>query len=97
MAFIIYLGTMIKLVYRVGLVAAFAALLASGCASRGLATSQVSSPYGPLVPDPQGLLDLPRSFSYRVIARLGDVMDDGWTVPDLTNPGELSWHASRGK
>ena len=61
---------------------AFAALLASGCASRGLATSQVSSPYGPLVPDPQGLLDLPRSFSYRVIARLGDVMDDGWTVPD---------------
>lgn len=61
---------------------AFAALLASGCASRGLVSSPASSPYGALVPDPEGLLDLPRGFSYRVIARLGDVMDDGWKVPD---------------
>jgi len=22
---------------------------------------------------------------------------DGWTVPDLTNPGDLSYHAMRGR
>ncbi len=61
---------------------AFAALLASGCASRALAGAQANSPYGALVPDSQGLLDLPRGFSYRVIASLGQVMDDGLAVPD---------------
>lgn len=40
------------------------------------------SGYGALVPDPAGLLDLPRGFSYRVLSRLGDSMDDGGTVPD---------------
>ena len=34
------------------------------------------------MPDPAGLLDLPEGFSYRVISRLGDAMDDGGTVPD---------------
>ena len=38
--------------------------------------------YGALQPDPAGLLDLPEGFSYRVISRLGDAMDDGGTVPD---------------
>jgi secreted PhoX family phosphatase len=38
--------------------------------------------YGALVPDPAGFLDLPEGFSYRVISRLGDAMDDGGTVPD---------------
>jgi secreted PhoX family phosphatase len=38
--------------------------------------------YGALQPDPAGLLDLPPGFSYRVISRLGDAMDDGGTVPD---------------
>jgi len=61
---------------------AFAGLLASGCGARSLARSGADPLYGALVPDPAGLLDLPTGFSYRVIARLGDVMDDGWTVPD---------------
>src|SRR3546814_11404680 len=30
--------------------------------------------YGPLQPDPAGLLDLPEGFSYRVISRSGDRM-----------------------
>ena len=34
------------------------------------------------MPDPQGLIDLPAGFSYRVISRLGDAMTDGGTVPD---------------
>ncbi|QDH35896.1 alkaline phosphatase PhoX [Porphyrobacter sp. YT40] len=71
---------------------AFAALAASGCtirtAGRDGAPGAVRpaaggfAGYGPLRPDPAGLLDLPEGFSYRVISRLGDAMDDGGTVPD---------------
>lgn len=38
--------------------------------------------YGTLVPDPQGILDLPQGFSYRVVSSFGDAMSDGGTVPD---------------
>lgn len=64
---------------------AFAALAASGCARGGvsLAASRGGNVgYGPLLPDPDGLLDLPRGFSYRVLSSLGDAMSDGGTVPD---------------
>ncbi len=37
--------------------------------------------YGPLVPDPHRILDLPEGFSYRVISREGERMDDGLRVP----------------
>jgi secreted PhoX family phosphatase len=37
--------------------------------------------YGPLVDDPQGLLDLPAGFSYKIVSRAGDAMDDGLLVP----------------
>ncbi|MFH8366678.1 alkaline phosphatase PhoX [Streptomyces sp. NPDC018031] len=38
--------------------------------------------YGPLVPDPDGLLDLPRGFRYRVLSREGDALRSGeGTVP----------------
>lgn len=37
--------------------------------------------YGPLVPDPKGILSLPVGFSYRVIARRGQEMSDGLLVP----------------
>jgi len=43
------------------------------------------SPVGPLVRDPAGVLDLPRGFSYRVISRWGDEMDDGLLVPALAD------------
>ncbi len=63
---------------------AFAALLASGCMrySADPSGSLAASPYGPLLPDPAGLLDLPKGFSYRIISKLGDPMRDGGTVPD---------------
>ncbi|TAD83121.1 MAG: DUF839 domain-containing protein [Sphingomonadales bacterium] len=69
---------------------AFAALAASGCVSRGEGAVATAAPrsadgftgYGALRTDPAGLLDLPEGFSYRVISRLGDTMDDGGTVPD---------------
>jgi hypothetical protein len=37
--------------------------------------------YGPLAPDPAGVMDLPTGFSYRVLSRVGDPMDDGFLVP----------------
>ncbi len=70
---------------------AFAALAASGCMSRGAETATTRAAarpaggfagYGPLKPDAAGLLDLPEGFTYRVLSRLGDAMDDGGTVPD---------------
>lgn len=37
--------------------------------------------YGPLRSDPNGLLDLPEGFSYRVVSQGGETMDDGLLVP----------------
>ena len=37
--------------------------------------------YGPLVPDPNKLLDLPRGFQYRAFSRTGEMMSDGSPVP----------------
>ncbi|ELR02655.1 hypothetical protein GMDG_08830 [Pseudogymnoascus destructans 20631-21] len=37
--------------------------------------------YGPLRADPNGLLDLPDGFSYRVVSQGGETMDDGLLVP----------------
>lgn len=36
--------------------------------------------YGNLLDDPSGLLDLPAGFSYRIIGRTGDLMDDGLLI-----------------
>jgi hypothetical protein len=37
--------------------------------------------YGKLVTDPQMIMDLPQGFSYSIISRWGDKMDDGLLVP----------------
>lgn len=37
--------------------------------------------FGPLRPDPNGLMDLPRNFSYKIISQTGDAMSDGFVVP----------------
>lgn len=51
----------------------------------GTATAQSTlghSGYGPLIPDPNGLLDLPKGFRYRVLSREGDPLRSGeGTVP----------------
>jgi secreted PhoX family phosphatase len=40
-------------------------------------------PFGAVVPDPDGLFDLPASFQYRIISEVGDEMADGLVVPAL--------------
>jgi uncharacterized protein len=48
----------------------------------GEAEAQPVAPgYGPLVPDPAGLLELPAGFSYRIVSRTGDPMSDGLLTP----------------
>ncbi len=37
--------------------------------------------YGPLLPDPNGLLDLPAGFQYRTFSLTGELMNDGTLVP----------------
>ena len=49
--------------------------------SRAAATASTAFGYGPLVPDPAGILDLPAGFRYRILERRGDPMDDGYLVP----------------
>ncbi|MDC0673407.1 alkaline phosphatase PhoX [Nannocystis radixulma] len=39
--------------------------------------------YGELVPDPEGIIDLPPGFSYKVLTRLFDPMSDGYRSPGL--------------
>ena len=41
--------------------------------------------YGPLRPDPEGILDLPKGFSYRVVSVAGDRMTDGFIIPSLAD------------
>ena len=50
---------------------------ASGQGSGGFIVNR----YGDLIPDPDGILDLPPEFAYRVFSRTGDLMDDGLLVP----------------
>lgn len=38
-------------------------------------------PFGPLRPDPDGILDLPEGFRYRILDRAGTTMDDGLVTP----------------
>lgn len=64
--------------------AAFSGLLLNGCTGRSapLTSAPSFADYGPLVPDPAGMLDLPRGFSYQLLSSLGNAMTDGCTVPD---------------
>ena len=66
---------------------AFGGILASGCVASSAAP--VLGPslnrFGALQADPAGVLDLPPGFSYRVLSRLGDSMDDGEPVPDAAD------------
>lgn len=42
---------------------------------------ELAEPFGPLVPDPSELLDLPGGFRYTVLSRTGELMSDSFYVP----------------
>lgn len=71
----------------------FAARLA---AADGRASAAAVLGYGPLRPDPEGILDLPDGFRYQVISRVGQDMDDGFVVPGLAD-GMHAFPAARGR
>lgn len=56
---------------------AFTGALSELFAGTAAAQSLGHAGYGPLVPDPDGLLDLPRGFRYRVLSREGDQLRSG--------------------
>jgi len=69
---------------RRGLLAAATSLAFAGYARAQAAAESYRNEiegYGPLVTDPNGILDLPQGFSYRIVSMAGDEMDDGFLVP----------------
>lgn len=65
-----------------GVSIAFAGNLSDLFANTAAAQPPGHTGYGPLVPDPDGLLDLPKGFRYRVLSREGDPLRSGeGTVP----------------
>lgn len=56
-------------------------LFASGSAHAGVRIKSAIQRFGALKPDPAGVLDLPDGFSYQVISRAGEAMEDGFFVP----------------
>ena len=61
---------------------AFAGLASSALGKANTPLNISHKGYGPLVPDPKGILDLPKEFSYEVISTLAETMSDGLHVPD---------------
>ena len=45
--------------------------------------SRVIEPYGPLLKDSEGILDLPKGFRYQIISKKGAIMSDGLRVPGM--------------
>ncbi|QNE74125.1 DUF839 domain-containing protein [Streptomyces finlayi] len=55
------------------------------------------SGYGPLVPDPDGLLDLPKGFRYRVLSRQGDELRSGEGLVPGNHDGMAAFRGDRGR
>jgi len=55
--------------------------LACAQPTRGPASPEPRIGFGPPVDDPDGIIALPRGFSYKIISRRGDRMSDGFFVP----------------
>ncbi|MCC6142854.1 MAG: DUF839 domain-containing protein [Candidatus Hydrogenedentes bacterium] len=44
-------------------------------------SNAIAEGFGPLLPDPAGIFDLPAGFRYKIISRIGEEMSDGLLVP----------------
>jgi uncharacterized protein len=58
--------------------------------------SHVVEPFGPLLRDAAGIIDLPEGFTYRILARQGERMADGFKTPGLPD-GMAAFPAADGK
>lgn len=58
--------------------------------------TNISDKYGPLVKDPNGIINLPSGFHYRIIAKKGEPMSDGYFHPDKPD-GMATFQGSNGK
>lgn len=71
-------------------------LLSPSTAFAASASPAAVAGYGPLVPDPEGLFDLPKGFAYKIISRAGDEMDDGLLLPSEPD-GMATFPAGEGR
>jgi uncharacterized protein len=58
-----------------------ASLLTRGWAADSVPVAGASAGFGPLIPDPRGVFDLPAGFSYQIISRAGDGTGMGYVIP----------------
>ena len=64
-------------------------LLSLTNASKSLAAGSATNPtsgfggYGPLVKDPNGIINLPKGFHYKMFSKAGDIMPNGDKVPAI--------------
>ncbi|MFF1956365.1 alkaline phosphatase PhoX [Streptomyces sp. NPDC058220] len=68
-------------------------LFTGTAAAQGLGRSG----YGPLVPDPDGLLDLPKGFRYKVLSREGDQLRSGEGKVPSNHDGMTAFAGHRGR
>ncbi|HYG39663.1 MAG TPA: alkaline phosphatase PhoX [Cytophagales bacterium] len=52
--------------------------------------------YGDLIPDPKGILDLPKGFTYKIISETGTKMTDGFYLPGAPD-GMATFSSTNGK
>ena len=76
--------------------AGFLGLSRASEALAGASGGRLPGGFGPLVKDPQGVLDLPAGFTYRVVAQIGQEMDDGLYVPGKAD-GSAAFSVPGGK
>lgn len=61
---------------------AIQSVLARDAIARLIAAEPVGTlGYGPMLPDPDGILSLPKGFRYQILSAMGETMDDGLIVP----------------
>ncbi|MFJ7204488.1 alkaline phosphatase PhoX [Streptomyces sp. NPDC098789] len=68
----------------------------AGASARSAPPAPPAGGYGPLVPDPAGLLDLPAGFRYRVLSRAGDRMRSGEGVVPANCDGMAAFATTAG-
>lgn len=69
-------------------------MFTSGGFSSRLSTA--SGGYGPLKRDPNGIMDLPEGFQYKIISQYGETMDDGLRLPHRPD-GMAAFPGSNGR